>query len=117
MKALVLHDSGIDYQTDREMPRLTSCFDVLVKVHFAGICRTDIGIAERNIPAKANIVMGHEFCGRIAGFVNGDDEMEGWHMMDALSSGLWTMETEDTNRNGAIPIMAIASSVCSSLGL
>ena len=30
MKALVLHDSGIDYQTDREMPRLTSCFDVLV---------------------------------------------------------------------------------------
>lgn len=86
MKALVLHDSGIDYQTDREMPRLTSCFDVLVEVHFAGICRTDIGIAERNIPAKANIVMGHEFCGRIAGFVNGDDEMEGWHVGDVVSA-------------------------------
>ena len=86
MKALVLHDSGIDYQTDREMPRLTSCCDVLVKVHFAGICRTDVGIAQRMIPAREGIVLGHEFCGTIAGFINGEEEMDNWKAGDVVSA-------------------------------
>lgn len=86
MKALSLCHDGIAYQKDKEMPRLTSDSNVLVKVYYAGICRTDIGIAFGRIPAKEGIILGHEFCGKIAGFLNGEDEMDGWHVGDAVSA-------------------------------
>lgn len=86
MKALSLHKDGIAYQQDKEMPRLTSHSNVLVKVYYAGICRTDIGIAFGRIPAKENVVLGHEFCGKVVGFLNDEDEMDGWHLGDAVSA-------------------------------
>ena len=68
------------------MPRLTSFYNVLVKVYFAGICRTDIGIAKGKIPAKENIIIGHEFCGKIVGFINGEDQMDEWTIGDVVSA-------------------------------
>ena len=96
MKALVLHPSGIYYQTDREKPRLTSYCNVLVEVHYAGICRTDVGIAKRIIPAREDIVLGHEFYGKIVAFVDGEEEMDGWRVGDVVSANPMTFgHTED----------------------
>lgn len=86
MRAIVLNKSSIIYKTDKDIPKLTSLFNVLVKVYYAGICRTDIGIAKGIVSAKENIVLGHEFCGKIAGFQNGKCEMDGWRIGDVVSA-------------------------------
>ena len=41
MRAIILHRSSATYLTNREIPQLTSQNDVLVRVYYAGICRTD----------------------------------------------------------------------------
>ncbi len=86
MRAIILNPSSVTYKTDRAIPQLTSLYDVLVKVYFAGICRTDIGIGKGIVPAKEDIVMGHEFCGKIAGFLNGESEMNYWKVGDVVSA-------------------------------
>ena len=85
MRAIILHRSSATYLTNREIPQLTSQNDVLVRVYYAGICRTDIGIGKGTVPAKEDIVLGHEFCGKIAGFMNGESEMGNWKLGDVVS--------------------------------
>ena len=85
MRAIILDKSSVAYKIDRDIPQLTRLYDVLVKIHYAGICRTDIGIGKGIVSAKENIVMGHEFCGTIARFLNGECEMDGWKVGDAVS--------------------------------
>ena len=58
---------------------------MLVRVYYAGICRTDIGIGKGTVPAREDIVLGHEFCGKIAGFMNGESEMGNWKLGDVVS--------------------------------
>ena len=86
MRALLLRNSYVIYEKGAEAPALTSIRNVLVKVHYAGICRTDIGIAKGVVPAKDNIILGHEFCGEITGFLNGEEEMDGWRIGDVVSA-------------------------------
>ena len=86
MRALLLRNSNVVYETAVEKPTLTSIRNVLVKVHYAGICRTDIGIAKGTVPAKDNIILGHEFCGEIAGFLNGEEKMGALMVGDAVSA-------------------------------
>ena len=86
MRAIVLNKSSIAYKTDKDIPKLTSLYNVLVKVYYAGICRTDIGIAKGIVAAKENVVLGHEFCGKIAGFLNGECEMGNWKLGDVVSA-------------------------------
>src|SRR3569832_1482393 len=40
--------------------------EVLVRVKLAGLCRTDVFVAEGRIPSKPDIVLGHEFSGIVA---------------------------------------------------
>ena len=68
------------------MPQMTSLYNVLVKVHYAGICRTDIGISKGLISAKEGVVLGHEFCGKIVAFQNGENKMGDWTVGDAVSA-------------------------------
>jgi threonine dehydrogenase-like Zn-dependent dehydrogenase len=42
--------------------------DVLIKVHRAGICGTDVGIVRGKIAARLPVTLGHEFCGTVAKF-------------------------------------------------
>jgi len=60
---------------ERPVPALRSAADVLVRVNAAGICGTDVGIyhskdslrtSMAGIP-REGVVIGHEFCGEIAG--------------------------------------------------
>jgi threonine dehydrogenase-like Zn-dependent dehydrogenase len=40
--------------------------DVLIKVHRAGICGTDVSVVQGKISARLPVTLGHEFCGTIA---------------------------------------------------
>lgn len=86
MRVLSLNCSAASYAEGVEKPKLTNDNNVLVKVYYAGICRTDIGIANGTIPAKDGVTLGHEFCGEIVEFVNGKDEMDGWCVGNCVSA-------------------------------
>ncbi len=82
------------------MPKLTSIRNVLVKVHYAGICRTDIGITKGAVPAKDNFILGHEFCGEIAGFLTGEEKMDNWRVGDAVSANPMAFGNDDDTMCG-----------------
>lgn len=86
MRAIRLINKVVKYQSNADVPALDEFYNVLVKVYYAGICRTDIGIAKGIVPAKAGIVLGHEFCGKIVGFVNDGESMDGWKLGDTVSA-------------------------------
>jgi L-iditol 2-dehydrogenase len=61
MTALVRHGSGVGV---RQVPRPSPGeAEVLVRVVVAGICRTDLHVAEGLLPAADPVVLGHEFAG------------------------------------------------------
>ncbi len=78
MKAIVTSNNCTAYTQDARLPKPTPFRNVLVKVFYAGICRTDLGVANNSIEHKDNIVLGHEFCGIIESFYNGEDNYDGW---------------------------------------
>ncbi len=86
MIALKITCDGLEYTETASVPVLDGHFDVLVKVAYAGICRTDIGIAHHEIQSKADIVSGHEFCGRIVAFNNGDAGYGDLRLDDVVSA-------------------------------
>lgn len=97
MRALLFKKSNIIYSTEIDTPKLTSVCNVLVKVYYAGICRTDIGVTKGVVPAKEGIVLGHEFCGEIVQFLNGAETMENWSVGDVVSANPMAFgRTEDT---------------------
>jgi L-iditol 2-dehydrogenase len=44
-------------------PVLRAADDVLIRVHVAGICRTDVYAAEGRLPVREPLILGHEFAG------------------------------------------------------
>ena len=62
MKALVKNKTsvGVDV-TDK--PKVMKPDDVLIRVALAGLCRTDVYVAEGRIKSKDPLVLGHEFSG------------------------------------------------------
>ncbi|MCR4603992.1 MAG: alcohol dehydrogenase catalytic domain-containing protein [Prevotella sp.] len=85
MRAIKIIDNTIRYLEDANMPALTPLRDVLVKVCYAGICRTDIGVANGTISHQDNIVLGHEFCGTIESFYSGGTEFACWRKGQVVS--------------------------------
>ena len=85
MKALLLSNKELVYTQDASIPKTTPHRNVLVKVYYAGICRTDVGIADNSIEHQNDIVLGHEFCGVIAAFHNGENHCDGWEKGTAVS--------------------------------
>ncbi|MFP4485217.1 MAG: zinc-dependent alcohol dehydrogenase [Spirochaetaceae bacterium] len=67
MKAAVFEGPGKLTLTDRPKPSLTRADQVMLKVEGVGICGTDLHILQvpPAHPAKAGIIEGHEFTGRI----------------------------------------------------
>lgn len=85
MKGIKIIDNTVQYTEDANIPTLSPRLNVLVKVHYAGICRTDIGVATGTIAHKDAIILGHEFCGTIEVFYNGEQEFEYWQKGMAVS--------------------------------
>lgn len=85
MKAVKIIGDAVRYTEKADMPALSPQFNVLVKVHYAGICRTDVGIASGTIAHKDDIILGHEFCGTIEGFYGDQPESDGWRKGETVS--------------------------------
>ena len=79
MKAARVREPGKIVIEEVPIPTLDDK-DVLIKVHRAGICGTDVGVYHGYVPATLPVTLGHEFSGTIAklgrpglgGFKEGD---------------------------------------------
>jgi threonine dehydrogenase-like Zn-dependent dehydrogenase len=64
MKAIRKHGTSVAVR-DVPLPRLTAADDVQIRVAVAGLCRTDIYVAEGRIACADPLVLGHEFSGTV----------------------------------------------------
>lgn len=64
MRALIKDGSFFGVR-ETERPEVISDDDVIIKVAMAGLCRTDVFVAEGTIKAKEKLVLGHEFSGTV----------------------------------------------------
>lgn len=64
MKAVVRSNSEVRLK-EIPFPACIQPDDVIVRVKIAGLCRTDVYVGLGYIPAKEDIVLGHEFSGEI----------------------------------------------------
>jgi L-iditol 2-dehydrogenase len=64
MKALVKKGGEVSVQSIPQ-PKLRSDHDVLIKVEIAGLCRTDVYVAEGKVQSIEPLILGHEFSGTI----------------------------------------------------
>ena len=65
MKAARVYEPGKIVIEEVPLPELEEN-DVLIKVHRAGICGTDVGVLHGYVPAKFPVTLGHEFSGTVA---------------------------------------------------
>jgi threonine dehydrogenase-like Zn-dependent dehydrogenase len=65
MKAARVHELGKIVIEDVPIPELKEK-EVLIAVHRAGICGTDVGVVDGHVSAKYPVTLGHEFSGTIA---------------------------------------------------
>ncbi len=66
MKAIVVREPNQMFLEERPMPKITSPDQVLVKVHYTGICGSDVGVYLGDNPyANYPVVIGHEASGEI----------------------------------------------------
>lgn len=63
MQSLSIIKQNIRFNKDSATPELSQDRNILVKVYYAGICRTDIAVAKGTIAVEKDIILGHEFCG------------------------------------------------------
>lgn len=65
MKAARVQEPGKIVIEDVPVPVLTE-EEILLKVHRAGICGTDVGVMKGYVSARYPVTLGHEFCGTVA---------------------------------------------------
>jgi Zn-dependent alcohol dehydrogenase len=73
IKAAVLHAMGIERPYDRTRPLMIEevelekpgTGEVLVKIHAAGLCHSDLSVIDGNRPRQVPMVLGHEAAGEI----------------------------------------------------
>ena len=66
MKAIVVNGPGDMQLVERPMPEIKEPNQVLVKVHAAGICGSDVHVYHGSNPyAKYPVVLGHEGSGEV----------------------------------------------------
>lgn len=74
----------IGFYKDSATPKLSADRNILVKVYYAGICRTDIAVAKGTIAVDKDIILGHEFCGVVVDIHDaGKSQL---HIGDAVSA-------------------------------
>lgn len=65
MKAARVHEPGKIVVEDVPIPELKEN-EILIRVHRAGICGTDVGVVHGYVSARFPVTLGHEFSGTIA---------------------------------------------------
>ena len=61
MKAARVYRLGEIVIEDVSIPEIGGK-DILIKVHRAGICGTDVGVVQGKVAARLPVTLGHEFC-------------------------------------------------------
>jgi len=84
MKAARVHEPGKIVIEDVPIPELKEK-DILIAVHRAGICGTDVGVVDGHVSAKYPVTLGHEFSGTIAGL--GSPSLTDFREGDRVISG------------------------------
>ena len=84
MKAARVHRLGEIVIEDVPIPEIGGK-DVLIRVHRAGICGTDVGVVRGKVVSRLPVTLGHEFCGTIAKI--GNDVPAGFKEGDPVASG------------------------------
>ena len=65
MKALIYTKNGIEF-TEKEIPKIQSERDVILKVKLSSICTSDLHILNGAVPqAREGVTLGHEFVGEV----------------------------------------------------
>ena len=64
MKAVILTENKKMNIIDIPIPKIND-LEVLVKVFCVGICGTDVAVYQGHYPSKENVILGHEFCGKV----------------------------------------------------
>ena len=84
MKAARVHEIGKIVIEEVPIPEINEK-EILIAVHRAGICGTDVGVVDGHVSAKYPVTLGHEFSGTVAkvGSAKLTDLKEG----DAVMSG------------------------------
>ncbi|TVQ82488.1 MAG: L-threonine 3-dehydrogenase [Micavibrio sp.] len=65
MRAIIKEQDTVVVR-DIEQPRVQSADDVVICVKIAGLCRTDVFMADGLIQGKDTVILGHEFAGVVA---------------------------------------------------
>jgi threonine dehydrogenase-like Zn-dependent dehydrogenase len=65
MKALVKEQETVAIREERR-PQLQGTDEVIIQVEIAGLCRTDVYVAQGRIAAAGPLILGHEFSGVIS---------------------------------------------------
>jgi threonine dehydrogenase-like Zn-dependent dehydrogenase len=65
MKAARVHELGKIVIEDMPIPEINEK-EILIAVHRAGICGTDVGVVDGHVSAKYPVTLGHEFSGTVA---------------------------------------------------
>ena len=65
MKAARVHELGKIVIEDVPIPEINEK-EILIAVHRAGICGTDVGVVDGHVSAKYPVTLGHEFSGTVA---------------------------------------------------
>ena len=65
MKALVIEQETVAIREERR-PQLQGADEVIIQVEIAGLCRTDVYVAEGRIATAGPLILGHEFSGVIS---------------------------------------------------
>lgn len=74
----------IGFYKDSATPKFSPYRNILVKVCYAGICRTDIAVAKGTITVDKDIILGHEFCGIVVDIYDtGESQL---HIGDVVSA-------------------------------
>ncbi len=83
IKAAVLHAMGIERPYDQSQPlsieevelEKPGAGEVLVKIHAAGLCHSDLSVIDGNRPRQVPMVLGHEAAGEIVELGSGVDQL------------------------------------------
>jgi threonine dehydrogenase-like Zn-dependent dehydrogenase len=81
MKAILKNDNRVEVKSVPE-PVLRSPNDVLIHIAVAGLCRTDVYVADGLIKCKNPLILGHEFSGTI---VQTGTEVDDLHAGDRVT--------------------------------
>ncbi|EDK45957.1 hypothetical protein PVL30_004951 [Lodderomyces elongisporus] len=65
MKAVVYHGPYDVRLEDHATPKIEASTDVILKVHYSGLCGTDLHAYRGHIKGPVNMIIGHEFVGEI----------------------------------------------------